>query len=105
VVKYLPFHAANAVVATSGSFSDGNGAAAAAARLDPNTALLVVLAWLIGALAISAIFTERAEISGSRRSGRLPAGQIPTAYWLTTEHLAGAGCRSGRRAIGPTRGG
>jgi hypothetical protein len=34
------------------------------ARLEPNTALVVVLAWLIGALVVSAAFTERAEISG-----------------------------------------
>jgi ABC-2 type transport system permease protein len=65
IVKYLPFHAANAVVATSsGSFGGGGGGGAALARLDPNTALVVVLAWLIGALVVSAAFTERAEISG-----------------------------------------
>ena len=62
IVKYLPFNAANAVVATSGSFGgDGGGTIA---RLDPNTALVVVLAWLVGALVVTAIFTERAEISG-----------------------------------------
>ena len=66
VVKYLPFNAANAVVATSGSFGGGGGGGggATAARLDPNTALLVVAAWLIGALVVTAIYTERAEISG-----------------------------------------
>ncbi|HEX2754093.1 MAG TPA: hypothetical protein VHM48_01445 [Candidatus Limnocylindrales bacterium] len=65
IVKYLPFNAANAVVATSGgSIGSGGGDAAALARLDPNTALLVVLAWLVGALVVSALFTERAEISG-----------------------------------------
>jgi ABC-2 type transport system permease protein len=63
VVKYLPFHAATAVVAVSDS-SLGGGGAAQAARLEPNTALLVVAAWLIGALVVTAIFTERAEISG-----------------------------------------
>jgi ABC-type transport system involved in multi-copper enzyme maturation permease subunit len=63
IVKYLPFSAANAVVATSDSFGGGGGGAALA-RLSPDTALIVVAAWLIGALAVTAIFTERAEISG-----------------------------------------
>lgn len=64
IVKYLPFNAANAVVATSGSFSGNGGGGQALARLDPNTALVVVLAWLIGALVVTALYTERAEISG-----------------------------------------
>ena len=63
IVQYLPFSAANAVVATSSSFGGGNGAAAVA-RLSPDTALLVVAAWLVGALVVTALFTERAEISG-----------------------------------------
>jgi Mn2+/Fe2+ NRAMP family transporter len=63
VVKYLPFNAANAVVATSGSFG-GGGDGAVVARLDPNTALLVVAAWLIGGLLVTILYTERAEISG-----------------------------------------
>jgi ABC-type transport system involved in multi-copper enzyme maturation permease subunit len=62
IVKYMPFNAANAVVATSGSGGPGGGAQLA--RLEPNTALLVVAAWLIGALVVTALFTERAEISG-----------------------------------------
>ncbi len=67
IVKYLPFNAANAVVATSGSFGGGGGGGgggASLARLEPNTALVVVAAWLIGALLVTALFTERAEISG-----------------------------------------
>jgi ABC-2 type transport system permease protein len=60
IVKYLPFDAASAVVATPGEFSGG----ATIARLDPNVALVVVAAWLIGALVVTALFTERAEISG-----------------------------------------
>ena len=63
VVKYLPFNAASAVVAVSGE-GFGGGGGAAAARLDPNTALLVVVAWLIGSLVVAATFTERAEITG-----------------------------------------
>jgi ABC-2 type transport system permease protein len=63
IVKYLPFRAANAVVAVSGE-GFGGGGGAAAARLDPNAALVVVVAWLIGSLVVTALFTERAEISG-----------------------------------------
>lgn len=63
VVKYLPFDAANAVVAVSAEAFDGGGGGALSG-LDPNTALLVVIAWLIGSLVVAAMFTERAEISG-----------------------------------------
>ncbi len=61
IVQYLPFDAASAVVAVSG---DGFGGGQLATRLDPDAALLVVIAWLIGSLAVTALFTERAEISG-----------------------------------------
>jgi hypothetical protein len=63
VVKYLPFHAANAVVATTGG-ELGSGGGAQLARLDPNAALLVVGAWLVAALVVTAMVTEQAEISG-----------------------------------------
>lgn len=59
VVKYGPFNAAGALVATA----EGSGDVTVG-RLEPNTALLVVLAWLVGALLVTALFTERAEISG-----------------------------------------
>lgn len=62
VVKYLPFDAASAVVAVSDEGFGGGGQLAT--RLDPNTALLVVTAWLIGSLVVAALFTERAEITG-----------------------------------------
>jgi ABC-2 type transport system permease protein len=61
IVKYLPFNAASAVVATSSSAA---GRGATVSRLDPNTAVLVVAAWLIGALIVTALYTERSEISG-----------------------------------------
>jgi ABC-2 type transport system permease protein len=62
VVKYLPFHAATAVVAVNDRGFGGGGQAIA--RLEPDVALLVVAVWLIGALIVTAVFTERAEISG-----------------------------------------
>jgi hypothetical protein len=63
VVKYLPFNAAQAVVGlTNRGFGGGGGATVA--RLAPEVALLVVGAWLIGAVVVSAFFTERAEITG-----------------------------------------
>jgi ABC-type transport system involved in multi-copper enzyme maturation permease subunit len=65
VVQYMPFNAANAVVATTGEggFSGGGGGPVIAS-LEPNEALLVVVAWLIGSLVVATLFTERAEISG-----------------------------------------
>jgi ABC-type transport system involved in multi-copper enzyme maturation permease subunit len=62
IVKYLPFNAASAVVATTGGGFGGGGATLP--RLEPNVALVVVAAWLIGALLVTALFSERAEISG-----------------------------------------
>jgi hypothetical protein len=64
IVKYLPFDAASAVVATPSGFGGGGGGGPTIVTLDPNTALLVVGAWLIGALVVTALFTERAEITG-----------------------------------------
>jgi uncharacterized membrane protein YidH (DUF202 family) len=61
IVKYGPFTAAGGAVATTngGGVQEGGFA-----RLDPNTAVIVVVAWLIAALVVTALFTERAEISG-----------------------------------------
>jgi ABC-2 type transport system permease protein len=61
-VKYLPFNAANAVIArTPGTGAGGGGIAQ---PLAPDTAVLVVAAWLIGSLIVAAVVAERAEISG-----------------------------------------
>jgi len=60
VVQYLPFSAANAVLATDGAGQGGQVIQA----LAPNVALLVVAAWLLGALIVASLFTERAEIAG-----------------------------------------
>ncbi len=64
IVKYLPFNAATAAVATSGSNGFGGGGGVVVTRLDPNQALIVVVVWLVGALVVATLFTERAEISG-----------------------------------------
>jgi hypothetical protein len=60
VVKYLPFAAANSLIVSDSAAGSGQSLA----RLDPNTALVVVGLWLLGSLAVTAAFTERAEISG-----------------------------------------
>ena len=65
VVKYLPFAAADSLISVDsagGAASAGGGQSLA--RLDPNTALIVVGLWLLASLAVTALFTERAEISG-----------------------------------------
>lgn len=65
VVRYLPFNAANAVVVTPGEGGVSFGfAGASTSALDPSQALIVVTAWLVGTLAVAALVTERAEISG-----------------------------------------
>jgi ABC-2 type transport system permease protein len=72
IIKWFPFASASAVVAASsggasfggGGDGGGGGGGAIGASLDPNTAILVVLAWLVAALVVSSIWTERAEIGG-----------------------------------------
>ncbi|MGH2407310.1 MAG: hypothetical protein ACRDF7_04410 [Candidatus Limnocylindrales bacterium] len=63
IVRWLPFDAATAVVmaGTSGGFGGGGGGRQ---PLEPDLALVVVLAWLLGSVVVAALFTERAEISG-----------------------------------------
>lgn len=64
IVKYLPFQAADAMVEVPSGFGGGGGGGSLVEQLDPNTALLVVVAWLVGALVVASLFTERAEITG-----------------------------------------
>jgi len=67
VIKWFPFAAASAVVSGGGDVTFGGGGssgAGAGASLDPNTAIVVVVAWLLGSLLLSALWTERAEIGG-----------------------------------------
>jgi ABC-2 type transport system permease protein len=61
IVKWFPFNAANAAIVFGPSSSVGGQATPS---LEPNVALVVVVAWLVGALAVTALFTERAEIGG-----------------------------------------
>ena len=63
VFKWFPFSAASAVTAASGGAGVG-GSGANAPQLDPNTAIVAVVVWLVVALVVAAGFTERAEISG-----------------------------------------
>ena len=63
VFKWFPFSAASAVTAASGGAGVG-GSGANVPQLDPNTAIVAVIAWLVVALVVAAGFTERAEISG-----------------------------------------
>jgi hypothetical protein len=46
------------------SADGGMGGGAQLASLDPNLALALVVVWLVGALLVAAVFTERAEITG-----------------------------------------
>lgn len=63
IMQYTPFNAAGAVVAVSDE-GFGGGGGGIVSQLEPNQALLVVAAWLVGSLLVAALFTERAEISG-----------------------------------------
>lgn len=65
IVKYMPFAVARASINTGGdgggSFGGGGGFGEA---LAPDTALLLVAAWLVGSLVVAVLVTERAEITG-----------------------------------------
>jgi ABC-type transport system involved in multi-copper enzyme maturation permease subunit len=64
IIKYMPFAVARAAVdtGTGGGFEGGGNGLTAA--LTPDTALLLVAAWLVGSLVVAVAFTERAEITG-----------------------------------------
>ena len=59
IVPYLPFSAAGAAVGIDGGPFGGEGNA-----LSQQTAMLVVGLWLLGSMVVTAIFTERADITG-----------------------------------------
>ncbi len=62
IVRWLPFNAAAAVI--SGADMSGIQGGGGANPLDPTVALVVVLAWLLGSLAVAAVYADRAEITG-----------------------------------------
>lgn len=64
VVKYLPFSVVSAALGSDVGGGGGGGGGPTLATLDPTTALAVVVLWLVGAVAVSAIFTRRADIGG-----------------------------------------
>ncbi len=67
IVKYGPFNLSSAAVGSGGGgFGGGGGGGGGFAppALEPDAALALVLVWLIGLLAVAAVFSERAEITG-----------------------------------------
>ena len=63
IIQYMPFAVARASIDTGadGGFGGGGGEVVA---LAPDTALVLVGAWLVGSLIVTVLFTERAEITG-----------------------------------------
>jgi ABC-2 type transport system permease protein len=64
VVKYLPFDAGNAAVAGAGGGNVTLGGGAGAAALASGQALMMVGLWLVAAIVVMAVVTERAEVAG-----------------------------------------
>lgn len=61
-VQYMPFAAANA--AANVNMSGGLTADAVTAALPADQALVLVAVWLVGALIVASLFSDRAEIAG-----------------------------------------
>jgi ABC-2 type transport system permease protein len=68
LIQWFPFAASSAVVARNGELANagggGGGGGGFATQLDPQTAIVVVAAWLVASLLVASLWTERAEISG-----------------------------------------
>lgn len=64
VVKYLPFQLASSALDLGRIGLGGGGALADSARVDPDVALVLLVVWLVGSLAVAAGFSERAEVLG-----------------------------------------
>jgi hypothetical protein len=62
VIKYMPFAAARASIDTEGGGGGGPGGLVQA--LEPDVALALVAAWLVGAVLVALVFSDRAEITG-----------------------------------------
>jgi ABC-2 type transport system permease protein len=64
IVKYLPFSVANASLATASTTAGGGILGGGADVLPADQALVLVAVWLVGALVVAALFSDRAEIAG-----------------------------------------
>jgi hypothetical protein len=64
ILQYFPFGAASALVSGMGGDALGGGGSALGASLDADAAVLVVAAWLVGALAFTSVVAERADVGG-----------------------------------------
>jgi hypothetical protein len=64
IVRYMPFAVARASIDTGAGDGFGGGGGTVVSALAPDTALVLVGVWLVGALALTVLFTERAEITG-----------------------------------------
>jgi ABC-type transport system involved in multi-copper enzyme maturation permease subunit len=62
VFQWFPFSAANAML--GGELGGSFGGGGFLQGLDPTTAIVVTAGWLVAALAVAAVWTERAEIGG-----------------------------------------
>jgi hypothetical protein len=64
VVKYLPFQLANSALDIGRIGPGAGGALASSAVVEPDLALVLLVVWLVGSLAVAAAFSERAEVLG-----------------------------------------
>jgi len=65
IIKYMPFAVARASIDTGGGgFGGGGGGGGLIQTLEPDVALALVGVWLVGAILVAVLFTERAEITG-----------------------------------------
>ena len=65
VIKWFPFASSAAVVTISDGAAAGMGGGGGfGATLDPNTAVLATIGWLVVSVLVAAVWTERAEIGG-----------------------------------------
>lgn len=64
VVKWAPFAAASAMMAGGAPGLGGAAVGSSSGRLDGDVAIVVTGVWLVLALAVAAVWTERSEIGG-----------------------------------------